>query len=67
MTIAAAGFLVGLILGFMLGVALASYRMMNLHFHAHGISDPDRFTDHVMRKIPEALKRTSPGYSPFSK
>jgi hypothetical protein len=39
----------------------------NLHFHAHGISDPDRFTDHVMRKIPEALKRTSPGYSPFSK
>ena len=38
----------------------------NLHFHAHGMTDPSRFTDHVMRTIPEALKRTSPGYSPYS-
>ena len=38
----------------------------NLSFHAHGINDPSRFTDHVMRTIPEALKRTSPGYSPYS-
>ncbi|HEU0367625.1 MAG TPA: hypothetical protein VFR42_00335, partial [Candidatus Acidoferrum sp.] len=38
-----------------------------LHFHAHGMSNPDRFIDHVMRKIPEALKRRSSIFAPASR
>ena len=39
----------------------------NLSFHAHGMSDPERFIDHVMRKLPETLKRRSPQFSPLSR
>jgi hypothetical protein len=38
-----------------------------LHFHAHGMQNPDAFIDHVMRKLPEALKRRSPTFSPLSR
>lgn len=38
----------------------------NLHFHAHGMSDPNKFIDHVMRKLPETLKRRSPQFSPYA-
>lgn len=38
-----------------------------LHFHAHGMSNPDKFIDHVMRKIPEALKRRSSLFAPASR
>lgn len=38
----------------------------NLHFHAHGMSNPDQFIEHVMRKLPETLKRRSPQFSPLS-
>jgi hypothetical protein len=37
-----------------------------LHFHAHGMANPDQFIDHVMRKLPEALKRRSPQFSPLA-
>ncbi len=37
-----------------------------LHFHAHGMNNPDKFIDHVMRKLPETLKRRSPIFSPLS-
>ena len=39
----------------------------NLHFHAHGMSNPDQFIDHVMRKLPDKLKARSPQFSPYSK
>lgn len=39
----------------------------NLTFHAHGIQNPDKFIDHVMRKLPETLKRRSPNFSPLSR
>ena len=39
----------------------------NLHFHAHGMSNPDKFIDHVMRKLPDALKARSSAFSPYSK
>jgi hypothetical protein len=38
-----------------------------LHFHAHGVSNPDAFIDHVMRKLPETLKRRSPQFSPLAR
>lgn len=37
-----------------------------LHFHAHGMNNPDKFIDHVMRKLPEALKRRSSAFAPLS-
>ena len=37
-----------------------------LHFHAHGMTNPDQFIDHVMRKLPETLKRRSPQFSALS-
>ena len=38
----------------------------NLSFHAHGMSDPDRFIDHVMRKLPDKLKARSSGFAALS-
>lgn len=37
-----------------------------LHFHAHGMNNPEKFIDHVMRKLPETLKRRSPQFSPLA-
>jgi len=39
----------------------------NLHFHAHGMSNPDQFVEHVMRKLPDKLKARSPQFGPYSR
>ena len=39
----------------------------DMHFHAHGMSNPDQFIDHVMRKLPDRLKTRSSSFSPYSK
>lgn len=33
----------------------------DMHFHAHGVNDPDAFVDHVMRKLPARLKQRGTG------
>jgi len=38
----------------------------NLTFHVHGQQNPDRFVDHVMRKLPETLKRRSSQFASLS-
>ena len=39
----------------------------DLHFHAHGINNPDQFIDHVMRKLPERVKSRNPQFSPYAR
>lgn len=39
----------------------------DMHFHAHGMSNPDQFIDHVMRKLPNKLKARSSSFSPYSR
>jgi hypothetical protein len=36
----------------------------SMHFATHGITDPDRFVDHVARKLPGVLKTRLPRLSP---
>ena len=39
----------------------------NLHFHVHGMSNPDQFIEHVVRKLPDKLKARSPQFGPYSR
>jgi len=37
-----------------------------MHFHAHGVTDPSDFIDYVAKKLPIRLKSTSPVFGPAS-
>ncbi len=45
----------------------SSTSVSGMHFHAHGMTNPDAFIDHVMRKLPDRLKARSPQFSPYSR
>ena len=46
----------------------ASTNVGEMHFHAHGVTNPKQFTDQIMREIPGKLKSIGgPGFSPLSR
>lgn len=53
--------------GFSASSSSNSQSFGDMHFHAHGVQNPDHFIDHVMRKLPDKLKARSSGFSPYSK
>jgi hypothetical protein len=44
-----------------------SVNIGSMHFATHGITDPDRFVDHVARKLPGVLKTRLPRLSPAAR
>ncbi len=45
----------------------SSQSIGSMHFTVNGITNPDVFVDHVMRKLPDRLKARSPQFSPYSR